>query len=104
VQHLAGRPVQQRGEERPVSAVEPDLLAMQLPLQSQAGAGGDPRPRETPCGTTSPTVAVDARVTRLMWAQAFLLYLTAADAPVRRKVRLRYLIVLRAQRRMSLSA
>ena len=72
VQHLAGRLVQQRGEECPVSTVESDLLAMQRPLQGQAGAGGDPRPRGTPCGATSPKVAVDAGVTRLMWDRCVL--------------------------------
>ena len=34
-QHVAGERVQQRGQQRPVSRSEPDLLAAQLPLQDR---------------------------------------------------------------------
>jgi hypothetical protein len=34
-EHVAGQPVQESGEERPVSGGEPDLLAAQLPLEDR---------------------------------------------------------------------
>ena len=34
-QHVAGEPVQQRGEQRPVGRGEPDLLAVQVPFEDR---------------------------------------------------------------------
>jgi hypothetical protein len=34
-QHVSGQPVQQRGEPRPISRAEPDLLAVQVPFEDR---------------------------------------------------------------------